>query len=297
MTVTVLRNAGSQSARRLATALAVGLATSGSRRATQGDRFVINWGVRAAQPGFRQRELTFSNTPQAVANCSDKIATFWRLHQAGVPHVEFADNVTQGGNAQPNLVANRVQPWLAEDGKIVVRATTIGHSGAGISIIRTGERIPNAPLYTRYFRKQAEYRVHVFYGNAILIQQKRRMNEERREAEGAGVLADLVRTHANGWVFAVNDLSCDRLGYRAGLVELAVNAARAVGANHCAVDILVKHPERRRMRDGDMVVCEVNSGPALEANSTLEAYTNAFRAKIDEVVPQRVVAVRRPRRA
>ena len=147
-----------------------------------------------------------------------------------------------------------------------------GHSGAGIQIVRMGDAIPDAPLYTRYYKKQAEYRVHVCYGNAILIQQKRKRN--------GGVVDSLIRTHGNGWVFTVNDLSCDVRGYRQELINLALDGARAVGANHCAVDILVKHERGTTEGQQGMVVCEINSGPAVEASSTLNAYTEAFRTVI-----------------
>jgi len=266
--VTVLRNAGSRSARRLAEALGVGLATSGRHRSTEADRFVINWGVSREQANFRQRRLSYSNTPEAVANCVNKVRTLRSLSGEGVPTIDWVAN----GDTE------KVRHWLVQDGKVVVRHTTTGHSGAGIQIVRRSEAIPDAPLYTRYFKKQAEYRVHVFYGQAILIQQKKRMNEERRQNGDA-----LVRTHANGWVFAVNDLACDAKHYRERLVELATRAAAAVGANHCAVDILVKHPANRPMRDWDMVVCEINSAPALEADSTLNAYVEAFRTKLGEM--------------
>jgi len=167
------------------------------------------------------------------------------------------------GNPNDDEALNR---WMREDGKIVVRHTVTGHSGAGLEIVRRGQPIPVAPLYTRYFRKHAEYRVHVCYGNVILIQQKRKEN-------GADV-DTLVRTRANGWVFTVQDLSCDTRNYRAELGVLALDAARAVGANHCAVDILVNHDSMNK------VVVEINSAPALEAESSLNAYVEAFRARM-----------------
>lgn len=282
--VTVLRNAGSRSARRLAEALGVGLATSGRHRSTEADRFVINWGVSREQANFRQRRLTYSNEPASVANCADKILTFQKLREGNVPCLDWVTEeaielaTAVDGNPNDDLALKR---WLEEDGKIVARMTTTGHSGRGIRIVRQEQPIPDAPLYTRYFRKQAEYRVHMFYGVAILIQQKKKMGDADERVLPPN--ASLVRTHANGWVFAVNDLACDAKHYRERLVELAIRAAAAVGANHCAVDILVKHPANRPMRDWDMVVCEINSAPALEADSTLNAYVEAFRTKLGEM--------------
>lgn len=265
MLVTILRNRASRSGRALANALGVGVAYADSVRHTRGDRFVINWGVSSTPVNFAQRRLTYSNFPAAVGACANKIVTLQLLAAHSVPCLEFYTSTVDDAR-------ERVGGWLATDGKVVARHTVTGHSGEGIEIIREPP-IRYAPLYTRYFRKQAEYRCHVFYGRVLLIQQKKRMNEDRRP-EGS---SSLVRTHSNGWVFATNDLSCDTRGYREELEKLALDGATAVGINHGAVDILVNH------ETGARVVCEINSAPALEATATLEVWRAAFQQKISEM--------------
>lgn len=271
MLVTILSNRGSRSAANLNASLRnalpdvrIGRASPDSSRRCNTRRIVLNLGVGTAPVEFRQRELIYSNTPTSVRNCANKILTFDMLNANGVPRLEYATG----------HMLELPPQWLEQDGKIVVRNTTTGHSGAGIQIVRRGTPIPEAPLYTRYFRKDAEYRVHVAFGEVILIQQKRKRDGVQQEGEQA-----LIRTHANGWVFTVNDLSCDVRGYTEQLKALALSAANAVGAGHCAVDILARHaaPESDLMQ---MVVCEINSCPALEANTTLSAYTQAFAAYI-----------------
>lgn len=266
MVITILHNPGSSSARNLQRSLLnAGIdarrALATSVRHCRGDRAVINLGVSAEPTRFHQRSIAFSNSLEGVANCQNKIATFAALNLARVPCVE---------HSYPGLLIH--ERWLEEDGKIVVRHTTTGHSGRGVQIVRRGETIPNAPLYTRYFRKQAEYRVHVAFGKVLLVQQKRRQNGF---SELDAPNKELVRTHGNGWVFTINGLSSIERGYDTVLRNLAVDAAGAVGCNHCAVDILVNHDS------GQLVVCEINSCPALEAGSTLTAYTNAFKEWID----------------
>lgn len=274
MLVTILSNRGSRSAANLNASLRnalpdvrIGRASPDSSRRCNTRRIVLNLGVGTAPVEFRQRELIYSNTPTAVRNCADKIATFAALRNSSVPHLPYAVGYNV---AEVNAIDNSPRQWLEADGKIVARMTTTGHSGAGIQIVRRGTPIPAAPLYTRYFRKDAEYRVHVAFGEVILIQQKRKRDGAQQEGEQA-----LIRTHANGWVFTVNDLSCDTRNYRTNLVALALSAANAVGAGHCAVDILARHGDVN-----NMVVCEINSCPALEANTTLSAYTQAFAAYI-----------------
>lgn len=261
MIVTVLRNRASRSGRALADSLGVSPAYVNSQRRCRGTRYVINWGVSTAPEGLVQDTLIYSNFPAAVARCVDKFNTLLALVNFNIPCIDYSTE---------SFDATR---WLEEDGKIVVRHITTGHSGEGIQIVRKGQEIPIAPLYTRYFTKQAEYRVHVFYGRVILIQQKRRMRSDRR-AEGMDE-SHLIRTHGNGWAFTLDSLDCHQRGYTAQLEQLSLSAANAVGIEHGAVDVLVNHD-----KDNLAVVCEINSAPSLEGESTLNAYTEAFLAKI-----------------
>lgn len=260
MIVTILHNPGSSSARNLQRSLlAAGInatrAIATSVRHCRSERRVINLGVSAEPTRFRQRRITMSNSSAGVANCCNKIATFNALLASGVPHLAYT------------LRNEEAARWCVEDGKVVVRHTVTGHSGAGLEIVRQ-QPVPRAPLYTRYFRKQAEYRVHVAFGKVILVQQKKKCNGF---ADLEAPNKELVRTHGNGWVFSINDLASTERGYDEELKALAIDAANAVGCNHCAVDVLVNHDTHQ------MAVCEINSCPALEADSALEAYTNAFR--------------------
>ena len=78
----------------------------------------------------------------------------------------------------------------------------------------------------------------------------------------------LIRTHGNGWAFTLDSLDCHQRGYTAQLEQLSLSAANAVGIEHGAVDVLVNHDK------------DINSAPSLEGESTLNAYTEAFLAKI-----------------
>jgi hypothetical protein len=264
---TVLRQQGHSngSGAVLARALGIGHGGPDSTRRTRQDRFVINWGVTRYPEHWRQAAITFSNPCLAVSACVNKKDTIKTLQ-------DEEDVVPCVFGTDCKLQAKR---FIEDDGKVVVRTVLNGHSGAGIIICRDPNNIPDAPLYTRYFRKDAEYRVHVAYGNVILIQQKRRgedhdnlVNDDRDRA--------LIRTNDNGWVFCISDLDCDTRNYRGLISDLAIRAAAAVGINHGAVDILVKH----RRAASDAVVCEINTAPALRNPSTLNAYVQVFRERI-----------------
>lgn len=261
MRAIVLRQQGHSNGSGAALARALGIRSSGpeTQRRARFDRYVINYGV-SAPINWTQRRLTMSNSNTAIANAVDKRETLQLLGNANIPTLAFTNETT------------RAKGWLDEDGKIVIRNTVTGHSGAGIVIHREGN-IPRAPLYTRYFKKDVEYRVHIAFGNCILLQQKRRANDSDRTDRDNG----LIRTNANGWVFSINGLDCDTRNYRASLVTLATSAIQALGLAHGAVDILVKH---KRIGAPSMVVCEVNSAPALRNPSTLAAYVSAFQGEL-----------------
>lgn len=245
----------------LARALGIPNAGPNSVRTGRLSRYIINYGVSSVPRWVGQ--LNYTNRPERIPNAVDKRQTLHLLEENHVPCLEFA--ASRQGLA-------RVRDWLAADGKVVIRNVVGGHSAAGLAIHREGA-IPQAPLYTRYFKKDAEYRVHIAFGNCILIQQKRLKDDADRNNPDVG----LVRVNANGWVFSINNLDCDTRNYRTNLVNLATSAVQALELAHGAVDILVKH---KRNGNHSMVVCEVNSAPALRNPSTLAAYVGAFRNEL-----------------
>lgn len=261
----VLRQHGIRNGSGATLARALGIWHSSPRtpRRSRRDRFVINWGVSEAL-NWTQRNLRITNTNIGIGNCVNKLLTLRALSAANVPAI--------AGTSERNIA----QQWLDSDGKVVVRRILGGHSGAGIEIPRKGAEIPHAPLYTRYFKKSAEYRVHVAFGKVIHIQQKKRSREADRDNRDA----NLIRTNGNGWAFCITDLDCDSRNYRESISTLALNAAKAVSIEHGAVDILTRHKE-----DGSVtsVVCEINSAPALRNPSTCLAWVTAFKAKFAEL--------------
>lgn len=231
--------------------------------------FVINWGVSVYPAWVEFNNGIISNSYRGVATCVNKLRALVTLAGAKIPCLEFTQDRDQ------------FIDWVYKDGKAVARHSLTGHSGQGIEIWRPDlleMHEPMCDLYTRYFKKDAEYRVHVAFGKVILVQQKKRKNGY----ENLNLTNDqkLIRTNGNGWVFAINDLDCDRLEYAEKLKDLALSAARAVDIGHGAVDILVKHSKK----GATMVVCEINTAPALNNPSTLEAYVKAFEEYFDEEV-------------
>lgn len=215
-------------------------------------RLIINWGDMedaTAHPG--SLVLNPRSNRRVAAN---KITAFAALAAADVPipqHFTTFDSALAWRNAQPS---NRRQIMLA-------RHTATGSGGEGIQVVRQGEPLPaGAPLYTEYVRKVAEYRVHVVWGEAIAVQQKRAVRGHDHTADQL-----LIRNHGNGWVFSVDNVD----SYAEEVKALAVKATAALGLDFAAIDLI-------RRSSGGLMVLEANTKPGLESPTVLSAYVNKF---------------------
>ena len=199
----------------------------------------LNWGTS------KKTFVEFNgwiNPPISVSIARDKRNTFGALSAAGVSHVPYTTTKEEAAK------------WL-EAGKVVFARTAGGQAGSGITVVQPGEALPEAPLYTQYVKKKKEFRIHVFNGQAIFIQEKRKAN---------GVEADpLIRSHKRGWKFCIQDIVEPD-----GLRELGVAAVSACGLNFGAVDIIWNEHYNK------LYVLEINSAPGIE-ESSLGAYVDA----------------------
>ena len=146
-------------------------------------------------------------------------------------------------------------------GKTVFARTIInGTNGRGIVEFNHDDaEYPKAPLYTEYIPKKAEYRVHVFNGEVIDIQQKKKsrsFNNELRDTR--------IRNSANGYVYCR-----DGINPPDGIADLAINAVKACNYQYGAVDIIYNEKQDK------CFVLEVNSRPGL-MGTTLDKYVNAI---------------------
>ncbi len=242
---------GSESARALARALGVKrIIPEGSYRPTE-RTMVINWGSSS----FHFNHSNVLNKPAAVAIAANKLSTLSKLRATGVPVPDFTTSHAEA------------MDWLDDDYRVLVRNTLTGHSGAGIQVIRPGDTLPyGAPLYTRYTRKDSEYRVHVFKGSVIDYSEKRKRNGG--EAVGTSD-SNLIRNHSNGWVFCRDGV------YLSDMVRaVAIKAVAALGLDFGALDIIV--------RGDKCYVLEVNTAPGVEG-TTLQKYVEAFRPYVNTV--------------
>jgi len=255
---------------------------------------IINWGASDAPnwikpelwPWPNGRKYHLLNSTEAVSRAINKIATLEALRAAQVPCLDFV--LPQTPNYQETL-----NGWLNEDGRYIARTRLDGSAGSGLRLVATlGGAVPHspAPLYTRYYPKTHEFRVHVFKGEVIDFTQKRLrpelVNSERTER--------LVRSHANGWVHAHTiDGELDT----GGIEEIkrgAVAAIQALNLDFGAADILAVFGRPTRLANGrrralHFRVCEVNTGPGLENSATIAAYADAVDKHYHSIKNRRVI--------
>lgn len=108
---------------------------------------VLNYGCHR---DLRCKEII--NTGKAVGICKNKIETFKRLKEAGVPCPEYA---------------TRKQDVPKHWGQIVIRDSVDGARAEGLDYRFQGEPLPDAPLYVQYFPHKYEYRIMVFKGKVV----------------------------------------------------------------------------------------------------------------------------------
>jgi glutathione synthase/RimK-type ligase-like ATP-grasp enzyme len=232
---------GSVSAKRLAKTLGT-LRVSPSYNARRKD-VIVNWG-NSSPPHFRWMEQDL-NKPHAISLASNKLNTFLEFRSKSFTDV-------------PDWTTNpsEAQHWLDLGLKVYCRTTTRGHSGNGIVICNDGDRLAYAPLYTLHSKHKHEYRVHVFRGQVLDIQMKRKRNGA---LGGTG-----IRNHANGWVYARAEIAPPE-----ELLLSSIKAVQLLNLDFGAVDI------GHRIIDNKFFVFEVNTAPGLEG-TTLDKYSKAI---------------------
>jgi hypothetical protein len=230
---------------------------------------VVNWGSSThpkwlEDPRFRL-EPVFLNHGDRVKEAIDKLAFFRKASKIdGIPLLRWTTERSQA------------EAWIGKGKSVIARTTLRGSSGEGIVLINPGKELIEAPLYTRYYPKTHEFRVHVFDGRVIDFTQKRfKGGKDARSIAGERTI---VRSHSNGWVHTHGDLELIEDGLTS-VSKTCCNLISELGLVFGAVDVMaiLEPPDadcKRRLRN--YVICEVNTGPGLENTQTIEAYKTAI---------------------
>jgi glutathione synthase/RimK-type ligase-like ATP-grasp enzyme len=239
-------NNGSASAKALAAALNIKLVKhEGKPLRFKGP--LINWGN--SKPIARHIECGGClNPPDAVRNAVNKLQAF---------------KLMEGKVALPGWTEDREEAikWLAGDFDVVVRHKLNGHSAEGLEIVKHNDPdvIPFAPLYTKYIKKDQEWRIHVFKGKVFFEQRKARKKDVPDEEVNWQ-----VRNLKGGFIYAHQDVQASE-----EVKKQAIMAIDALGLDFGAVDIITN-------KRGEAYVLEVNTACGLEG-TTLAKYVEQFR--------------------
>ena len=234
--------AGSISAKRLARSLGV-LRVWPTYNARRKD-VIVNWGS-STPPHFRWMEQDL-NKPHNIALASNKLNTFLEYRTKSFIHVP-----------QWTTNPNEAQHWLDLGLKTYCRKLLSSHSGNGIVVCNAGDTLISAPLYTLHTKHKDEYRVHIFKGEVLDVQKKKRKLGFTGSSSG-------IRNHSSGWIYARTDVAIPDM-----LCPIAIQAVKLLGLDFGAVDI------GHKVNDNKFFVFEVNTAPGLEG-STLDKYTKAI---------------------
>lgn len=250
-------NSNSRSARDLANTLNTRIIRrQNSSVVDKTDRMIINWGDSSRCPYSTAKVL---NKPQAVALAANKYDCFRAIDNANYRKAE----------TDPTFIHTpqwTVQPSVAEiwcNGRLKVCSRTIlnGNSGQGLIISNRWLDHPNnAPLYTKYVDKTAEYRVHVICGIVVEVQKK--VWPAKRSSVGVDFTQ---RNHSDGFVFQ----SCKFNEVNFKILKQAINVVKALGLDFAGVDVIWSTEQKA-------YVLEVNTAPGIEGKD-LTVYANSFR--------------------
>jgi hypothetical protein len=202
---------------------------------------IINKVYRALPHRVRAGRSQFTVTQNPL----NKVQQFERFNRGGVSCPQHA-TTAEGARAL------NVKTLFA---RTLINAT----NGRGIvEFDSDAAEYPRAPLYTEYIPKKSEYRFHVFNGEVIDIQQKKKKRGFENERDTR------IRNLNNGYIYCR-----DGIVPPDGSADLAVRAVAALGYLYGAVDLI--YNEKRNQ----CYVLEVNSRPGL-MGTTVEKYAEAL---------------------
>lgn len=236
----------SQSAKKLAQSLECKRVYSNHNYIPRHRHLIINWGNSTTPNWCLNPGHNILNHPHDIKIATNKRTSFDYFLIHGIAHPEWSDD----------------KEWattiISSGHKVFCRTSLTSHSGNGIIIAETVDQLVDAPLYVKAVKKDKEYRVHVFQGNIIDFQLKKKKHNFEGGING-------IRNHTNGWVYTRSDVQLPET-----VANESIKAVQALGLDFGAVDVCTD-------RDGKVFIFEVNTAPGLHG-TTLQKYTEAIRS-------------------
>lgn len=209
---------------------------------------VLNWGLSTVPDHVNGAIIL--NHPENVENACNKLSAF---------------EILSGKVSTPEYTtcSEKAVQWLSDGVAVVERHLLRGNSGKGVRIVKDPDDLQDAPLYVKYIKKTAEYRIHVMNGEAFDVQEKRR----KRDVPDDQVNWQ-VRNLDGGFIFAREGLNLFDLPVE--VVQDAEKAVQELGLDFGAVDIVWNN------HYGQHYILEVNTACGLEG-TTLDLYVQKFK--------------------
>lgn len=217
------------------------------------DKVVINWGSSNLPNEVEKSRVL--NSSKSISLCSNKkifFETCSKNNKISVP--PWTTSRDEAFN------------WVADNKTVCARQVLQGHSAEGLVIMTKNDpkSLVDAPLYTKYIKKQDEYRVHVVKDRVVDVQRKALRSDWYDDNPGSEPNY-LVRNLQNGFIYVrggINPPKC--------VIDQALLVVDFIGLDFGAVDVIYN-------KKGDQAyVLEINSAPGL-VGTTVENYAKAFK--------------------
>lgn len=193
-----------------------------------GDHVVFNYGTSQLNKGVK----SWINHPKSCRVSIDKRLTFSILHKAKVPIVDFA-----------LLKEDIPKTWKI----VVARPIATGNQGDSLDYYHAGEELPDAELYTEFYKAKWEFRIVVFKGK---------------------IAGRYLKVETKGdWVFE----PLDPTGFEKIDAE-CIKAAHYLKLDYVGIDVLAKSQK-------DFRILETNTAPIIT-----EEVATFIKASVKELV-------------
>lgn len=216
---------------------------------------VINYGVIKWPIGWENR---FGSSGARIINSPDRV-------RVSTNRRESLPTMKEAGVRVPDWTQHydKAILWQSEGHSILCRQKKRSYGGAGLSFCEPTSELPkDSALYVKYRPKKVEYRVHVFGGKVIELQEK------RRRLDFQGQINYNIRSYDNGWVLCKKNVIMPP-----DCINQSLKAVQALGLDFGATDVGWDEDKK------EATVYEVNTAPGL-TGSAFSKYSEAIRSYV-----------------
>lgn len=220
--------------------------------------FLIRWGSSLRVP---RRPARLLNSRSGVSAAADKLTSLETLREnfINVPTIYPIEHDIPLPLQEFPLLARRINHTQGRDIQLVMQRQDIELA-----------RQRGAEFLSKYIPVSREFRVHSFEGETIKISEKVLTSPEE-------CTVPYIRNFENGYTFRnVQNLPG---AIRDQVTRSSHAAVEALGLDFGAVDVVLGD-------DNQVTILEVNTGPSLRSDTSIEVYVNRF-AEFLNVEPNR----------